>query len=113
MELHKKKCIPCEKKNIKPFDHDTAHVYAREIPSWTLAENGKSISKKYAFADFGASLRFVNTVGDIAEMEGHHPDITINYNKVALSLSTHSIGGLTENDFIVAAKIDALEKFPH
>ncbi|OGI59487.1 hypothetical protein A3C60_01585 [Candidatus Nomurabacteria bacterium RIFCSPHIGHO2_02_FULL_37_45] len=106
-DLLKKKCIPCEKKGIKPFDKMQAEEYMVDVPGWILDEKAQKISKEFKFADFIGAINFVERVADIAEMEGHHPDIHINYNKVLLELWTHAIGGLSENDFIVAAKIDA------
>ncbi|MBI4098792.1 MAG: 4a-hydroxytetrahydrobiopterin dehydratase, partial [Candidatus Magasanikbacteria bacterium] len=80
----------------------------RDVYEWSADAEYKKIERVFKFKDFKEAMVFVNHVADIAEAEGHHPDITINWNKVALSLSTHSIGGLSENDFIVAAKINAL-----
>ncbi|MCX6747509.1 MAG: 4a-hydroxytetrahydrobiopterin dehydratase [Candidatus Nomurabacteria bacterium] len=106
--LLKKKCIPCEKKGIKPFDKAEAEDYLAQADGWILDEKIEKISKEYKFADFIGAVNFINLIADIAEEEGHHPDIFLHdYNKVAVTLSTHSIGGLTENDFILAAKIDA------
>ena len=105
--LLKKKCVPCEKKGIKPFDHAQAEDYLAQISGWMLDENGKKISKEFKFKDFIGAINFVERVADLAEMEGHHPNIHVYYNKVVLELSTHAIGGLSENDFIMAAKIDA------
>ncbi|HVS79824.1 MAG TPA: 4a-hydroxytetrahydrobiopterin dehydratase [Candidatus Paceibacterota bacterium] len=77
---------------------------------WKLVDN-KEIRKEFAFKDFPEALAFVNKVGAIAETEGHHPNIFLHdWNKVDLTLSTHAIGGLSENDFILAAKIDTLRK---
>ena len=106
-DLLKKKCIPCEGKGIKPFDKERAEEYMIDVPGWVLSEDSKKISKEFKFADFIGAVNFVERVADVAEMEGHHPDIHIFYNKVLLELSTHSIGGLSENDFIVASKINA------
>jgi 4a-hydroxytetrahydrobiopterin dehydratase len=107
-DLLKKNCIPCEKnKDLKPFDKEEAEDYLAQTEGWVLSEDSKTISKEYKFADFIGAVNFVNLVADIAEMEGHHPDIHIFYNKVHLDLSTHAIKGLSENDFILAAKIDA------
>lgn len=106
-DLLKKKCIPCEKKGMKPMSKNEAQEYIDESYGWTLSEDANKISKEYKFQDFIGAINFVERVADVAEMEGHHPDIHINYNKVLLELSTHSIGGLSENDFILAAKIDA------
>jgi len=109
--LLKKKCVPCEKKGIKPFSKIEAEDYLSQIQGWALAEDRLpqvlKISKEYKFQDFIGAINFVNLVADLAEMEGHHPDIHVFYNKVTLDLSTHSVGGLTENDFILAAKINA------
>ena len=80
-----------------------------QVPGWELDEGAKQISKQFKFRDFIGAVNFVNNVADIAESEGHHPDIKINYNKVLLELSTHAIGGLSENDFILAAKVDAMK----
>lgn len=110
-DLTKKKCIPCEKKGIKPFDRTQAEEYMSQVPGWVIADDAKKITREYVFKDFIASVDFVNAIADIAEEEGHHPDISIFYNKVRLELWTHSIGGLSENDFIVAAKIDAIGRF--
>jgi len=84
-------------------------LLAREINNWTLDVLGKYISKKFKFKDFKTALNFVNKVGEIAESEGHHPDIHLtDYNQVLIVLSTHVIGGLSHNDFILAVKIDVL-----
>lgn len=107
-KLLKQKCVPCEKNGgVKPLSMEEALDYLTEQPSWTLSEDAKTISKEYKFADFIGAVNFVNLVADIAEMEGHHPNIHVFYNKVRLDLSTHSIDGLSKNDFILAAKIDA------
>jgi len=113
-ELLKKKCIPCEAE-AEPFTEKQAKDYLAELaPSgeaagtdWTLDENMKKISKEYKFKDFIGAMNFVQKVADLAEEEGHHPDIHIHYNRVLLDLWTHAIGGLSENDFILAAKINA------
>ena len=83
--------------------------YLPEIEGWEITENNKKIFKGLKFKDFKMAMEFVNKVADLAEQEGHHPDILIHgWNKVRLELSTHAIGGLSENDFIMAAKIDRL-----
>jgi 4a-hydroxytetrahydrobiopterin dehydratase len=106
-DLLKKKCIPCEAGGVEPFSRTQAEEYLKETNGWTLDEKALKISKEYKFKDFIGAINFVNNIAEIAEGEGHHPDIKINYNKVMLELSTHAIGGLSENDFILAAKIDA------
>lgn len=107
MNLLKKICVSCEGKGIKPFDRAVAEDYLKEVPDWNLDADAKRIFKEFKFKDFIGAINFVNTVAEIAETEGHHPDIQIHYNKVLLELWTHAIGGLSENDFILAAKIDA------
>jgi 4a-hydroxytetrahydrobiopterin dehydratase len=110
MKLSQKKCIPCEEKTMKPMKRADTQAYLIELPKWILAKNAKKISRTWLFKDFVHALKFINQVGVIAEKNGHHPDIFVSYNKVTLDLWTHSIGGLSENDFIVAAKIDKLKK---
>ncbi len=111
MELHKKKCAACEKKDTTPFDRTEAELYINEVKGWELSDDVKKISKTFTLPDFVKAVDFVNQVADIAEGEGHHPDIRINYNKVKLTVWTHSIGGLSENDFILAAKIDVMTRY--
>ncbi|MEX2028895.1 MAG: 4a-hydroxytetrahydrobiopterin dehydratase [Candidatus Paceibacterota bacterium] len=105
-DLLKKKCVPCEG-GAKPLSKTDAQDYVDEVPGWVLDKDVKKISKEYKFQDFIGAINFVERVADVAEMDGHHPDIHIHYNKVLLELWTHAIGGLSENDFIVAAKVDA------
>ncbi len=106
MELHEKKCIPCESGDT-PLSEDEAKRNLEQIPNWKL--NGKKIEREFVFKDFKEAMKFVNNVADLAEDEGHHPDIHIHWNKVLLELWTHSMNGLSENDFIVAAKINNLK----
>lgn len=87
---------------------EEADQYLSEVLGWQMTDDGKSISRDFEFKDFKGSMAFVNKVADVAESEGHHPDIYIFYSKVKLELSTHAIGGLSENDFILAAKINAI-----
>lgn len=105
-DLKNKKCVPCEG-GVKPLTPDEYGSFLRiELEGWKDFD-GKQIEKVYKFKNFKEALAFVNRVGDIAESEGHHPDINLyGWNKVKLTLSTHAIGGLSENDFILAAKID-------
>ena len=109
MKLTQKKCIPCEDKSVKPFSKKDIAPYMKQVPKWELAKNSKKISRTWLLKDFVAAIKFVNAIGKVAEKNAHHPDIVISYNKVTLELWTHSIGGLSENDFIVAAKIDAMK----
>lgn len=105
--LNLKKCIPCEEK-IPPLSPEEIVAYGREIPEWTISSDQKHISRIYTFGDFVGAIDFVNYVADVAEQEGHHPDITIHYSAVTLTLWTHAVGGLSENDFILALKIDSM-----
>lgn len=104
-ELKEKKCAPCEK-GIKPLRGAALENLVTQLPSgWRVVGEGQ-LEKEYSFKDFREALAFTNEVGEIAEEEDHHPDIYLTWGKVELKLSTHSIGGLSENDFILAAKID-------
>ena len=106
--LSQRKCVPCEG-GVSPFSLEDLFEYQKQVhEDWRVADEGKKIKRDFSFADFKEAMTFVNKVADIAETEAHHPDITISYNKVVISLWTHAIGGLSENDFIMAAKIDAI-----
>lgn len=106
-DLKNKRCVPCEG-GVKPLTPDEYQAFLRqELTGWADVE-AKSIMKEYKFKNFKEALDFINHIGEIAESEGHHPDINLHdWNKVTLTLSTHAIGGLSENDFILASKIDA------
>ncbi|MBM3982105.1 MAG: 4a-hydroxytetrahydrobiopterin dehydratase [Planctomycetes bacterium] len=107
-ELTAKKCAACEG-GVPPLSAERVAAHLPAVPDWKLSADGKSIRRKYTFKDFVSALAFVNEVGALAEAEDHHPDFHLTgYRHVALELSTHAIGGLSANDFIVAAKIDAL-----
>lgn len=105
MDLTSKQCVPC-KEGTPPLQIDKIKNYLKEVPDWFLV--GDKIIKEYRFKDFRVAMKFVNQIADLAEKEGHHPDINIVYNRVKLSLFTHVAKGLTENDFILAAKINKL-----
>ena len=105
--LTQKSCAPC-RGDTPPLEGDALSALMGGLAGgWSLLEN-KRIEKTFNFKDFREALDFTNAVGGIAEEENHHPDIQLGWGKVVVSLSTHKIHGLTENDFIVAAKIDAL-----
>ena len=106
-----KSCVPC-RGGIPPLDEAKAREYAAATPDWTLEEKGTRLHRRFEFRDFKAAMEFVNRLADVAEREGHHPDICIHWNKVELTLWTHKIGGLHENDFILASKIDRLLERP-
>ena len=100
-------CVPCEG-GMLPIDKVSAEVLIKNISGWELSPDAKIISKEFTFPDFKTALEFTNKVGTIAETEGHHPDISLGWGKVKISLSTHAIGGLSGNDFILAAKINEI-----
>jgi 4a-hydroxytetrahydrobiopterin dehydratase len=104
-ELAQKKCVPC-RGGIPPLEPERAREYLARVPGWTLSEDARRISKRFTFKSFPDAIAFVNEVAEVADSEGHHPDIAIHYREVELVLYTHKIGGLHENDFIMAAKID-------
>jgi len=108
-DLTTKKCTPCEG-GTPPLNGEKVGEYLKQIPEWTLAEGKKKISRTFKFKNFKEAMAFLNKVALIAEEEGHHPDIHLSYNKLTLELWTHAIKGLSENDFIVAAKIDSLNE---
>lgn len=106
--LAQKHCVPCEG-GVKPFDAAQITNYLPRInQDWRVVEDIK-IERQFVFKRFMPAIEFINQVAAVAEAEAHHPDISLyNYNKVKIILSTHAIGGLSENDFILAAKIDGL-----
>lgn len=108
-DLAKKKCVPCEDKTGKLEPIQSKNLL-QDIDKWNIVDD-RYIEKTLLFKDFASALTFINKVGEIAERENHHPDICLfSWNKVKFTLSTHSINGLSENDFILAAKIDELAK---
>ncbi len=107
-ELTKKRCVPCEG-GVHPLKKEEFQRYLSSLKGGWEHIGEKKIRKEFTFSDFNDAMRFVNKVADLAEEEGHHPDIYIFYNRVTVELYTHSIDGLSENDFIMAAKIDELE----
>jgi 4a-hydroxytetrahydrobiopterin dehydratase len=119
-DLTQKKCVACEG-GVPPATPEQVKILLKEVPGWTLrqaqddpsASSGQAehlqIEREFKFKDFKQAMGFVNKVADIAEAEGHHPNIHIKYSEVWLELYTHAINGLHENDFIVAAKINELD----
>jgi 4a-hydroxytetrahydrobiopterin dehydratase len=107
MDLSKKKCKPCEG-DIAPLDQQEVARYKKQIKAdWEVTNNNK-LSKEFLFVNFNRTMDFINKVADLAEEEGHHPVMHIYYGKVIIELWTHAINGLSENDFILAYKIDKL-----
>ena len=105
MALKDSKCVPCHG-GMLPLARSEAEALAAQTPEWTLEE--KFIEREFRLKDFAEAIRFIVRVAAVAEAEDHHPDIHNYYSRVVLELSTHKVGGLTQNDFILAAKIDAL-----
>ena len=108
--LISKKCVPCEG-GTPPLEAEKIQEYLKELEGGWEVREGKMIARRFKFKTFRESIDFVNRVANLAESEGHHPDIIIRYNKVTMELSTHAIGGLSENDFILASKIDLMHKW--
>jgi 4a-hydroxytetrahydrobiopterin dehydratase len=108
MDLSKKKCVPCEGK-VPPLNEEKISELKKEISDdWVVLEN-KKLKKEYLFENYQHTMDFVNKVAAIAEEQGHHPDMHVYYSKVEIELWTHAINGLSENDFIMAAKIDKIK----
>ncbi len=108
-KLAKKKCVPCEEGG-EPLTKPEAEKLLVELNEWMLIDDAHMLAKSFHFKDFTESMEFVNKVAAIAEEEGHHPDLTISYSDVGVELTTHAMEGLSENDFIVAAKIDEIQE---
>lgn len=104
MSLEERRCVPCEGGTM-PLTIQEAETLMKDLSGWALSPSAKKISKTFKFKDFAEALAFTNTVGAIAEAEGHHPDLMLAWGKVGIELTTHAIGGLSVNDFILAAKI--------
>jgi 4a-hydroxytetrahydrobiopterin dehydratase len=106
--LTAKKCQSCES-GVPPLSPSDAAQLSHQVPNWRITGDGQRIRREWRVRDFATALDFFHRVGEIAEAEDHHPDLhLVGYRNVAIDLWTHAIGGLSENDFIVAAKIDQL-----
>tara|TARA_B100000575_G_C22570164_1_gene361101 strand:- start:65 stop:400 length:336 start_codon:yes stop_codon:yes gene_type:complete len=109
-DLADKKCVPCQG-GIPAFDIKEIHKYLKKINGWEVLQNeGKNyyIERKFKFNNYVESEQFVIQVGKIAELEGHHPDISFGWGYAVIKISTHAIQGLAESDFVLAAKIDRI-----
>ena len=106
MGLSEKTCVPC-RGGVPPLTAREIAPLAAEVASWSVVD-GHHIERNFEFPDFGAALEFVNRVGGIAQEEGHHPDVYLAWGKAGVKIWTHKIDGLTESDFILAAKIDKI-----
>jgi 4a-hydroxytetrahydrobiopterin dehydratase len=107
-DLTTRKCVPCEG-GVTPLSSSAAREMLAQLASgWSLSEDGKFLQRSFKFVDFYRTMSFVNAVAHIANTEDHHPDLEVGYNYCRIKYQTHAIGGLHENDFICAAKIDRL-----
>jgi 4a-hydroxytetrahydrobiopterin dehydratase len=107
--LQDRTCKPCEG-GVAPLSRSEAEQLLQDLNGWELTDGDQSIRRRWKVKDFVAGIEFLRRVADIAEAEDHHPDLHLTgYRNVAIELTTHAIGGLSENDFILAAKIDQLE----
>jgi 4a-hydroxytetrahydrobiopterin dehydratase len=107
-DLAEKNCVPC-RGGTPPLKGDALAALAGQVPQWQVA-NEHHIARAFKFPDFVQALAFVNRVGELAEQQGHHPDILLAWGKAEITLWTHAVNGLSESDFIMAAKIDQLAK---
>ena len=109
-DLLNKKCVPCEG-GVIPFDISEIHKYQKKVDGWDVVKNDSEVyllEKKFEFKNFLESQKFTNEVGKVSELEGHHPDISFGWGYAKVAITTHAIKGLSENDFILAAKIDKI-----
>ena len=104
--LAEKNCVPC-RGGVPPLKGEELAVLARELPDWQVVDE-HHLRRSFKFRDFRGALEFVNRVGELAEQQGHHPDLVLVWGRVDVTTWTHKIDGLTESDFILAAKIDRL-----
>jgi len=103
-ELSKKHCVPC-REGMPSLAADSTAALLAQLDGWTVSPQPR-LAKQWKFPDFATALAFVNRIGAIADAEDHHPDVTLGWGRVGIELWTHAAGGLTENDFILAARID-------
>ena len=103
--LRDRRCVPCEG-GVPRLDAAAVTVLLPQVPGWEARDD--RLHRQFRFRDFVTAMRFVNRMADVAEAEGHHPDFTVHYREVEVTIWTHAIGGLSENDFILAAKITPL-----
>jgi 4a-hydroxytetrahydrobiopterin dehydratase len=107
-ELAAKTCVPC-RGGVPPLEGEELSRLQKQVEGWDVVK-GHHLHKAYTFPDFKNALAFVNRVGEVAEEQGHHPDIYLTWGKVEITIWTHKIDGLTESDFILAAKLDQLQR---
>ena len=105
MSLSEKSCVPC-RGGVAPLDLEQAQTLLAQAPGWSLTYDGTRLERRFTFKHFAAALEFVNQVGAIAEQQGHHPDICFGWGYATVEFYTHKIGGLHENDFVMATKVN-------
>ena len=106
-ELSQKKCVPC-RTSVMPVSGERLEELLAQVPNWHRSEDGRTITRTFKFADWAGSADYAFRCAELAEEEGHHPDIHLYWGKVTMVLTTHKIKGLSENDFILATKFDQL-----
>jgi 4a-hydroxytetrahydrobiopterin dehydratase len=102
-------CTPCEG-GVVPLTRDQAQALLKQLEGWAISEDGKSIGRRFRFKNFDATMAFINAMAEIANTQDHHPDFSAGYNYCQVNYTTHAIGGLSDNDFICAARVTALTK---
>lgn len=107
MSLSDKKCTPCQG-GVEPMSRNEAESYLKQVPGWGLLEDGKKIQRRFKLKNFAEAMRLAETVGELAESQDHHPDVCFGWGYTQVTFHTHKIGGLHENDFIMAARINEL-----
>ncbi|CAL0301058.1 unnamed protein product [Lupinus luteus] len=110
-DLSIKNCVPCNTKELRPMTRDAAHTLIQQVSQWNLVNEGDMLKlrRSWKVKTFTKGLEFFGRIAELAEAEGHHPDLhLVGWNNVTIEIWTHAVGGLTENDFILAAKIDEL-----
>ena len=107
MSLAQQSCVPC-RGGAAPLNREQAATFLKQTPQWSLDKGATRITRTFKFKDFAQALDFVNGLGQIAEEQQHHPDITFGWGYVTVTLYTHKVKGLHENDFVLAAKADRL-----
>jgi 4a-hydroxytetrahydrobiopterin dehydratase len=105
-DLASKTCVPCTG-DVPPLEGEELEALARQVPEWEVVEE-HHLKREFRFGNFREALAFVNRVGELAEEQGHHPDIAFGWGRAEITIFTHKIDGLTESDFIFAAKVDGL-----
>jgi 4a-hydroxytetrahydrobiopterin dehydratase len=108
MNLSEKHCVEC-KAGTLPLPPEKAQAMLKDVPGWDMSDDGKWLLKTYKFKNFVQALAFTNKVGEVAEQENHHPDFGLGWGYVNIRLQTHAVGGLHENDFVLAAKIEKIQ----